>query len=172
MRVRWRWTIPSALIAGAVCSAPLMAQNGAGSGVDVCTLATDEEFQRAQGLHPQLGVLPGDAPVLTEMVWGPHCDYGAGSIDLFMHKSPAAELERVLKLTEGGKQRSPVQGLGQRAFFTTIYPDDKYRNRGLIAIYLGPRILTLSLDARDDETTESTKPKLEQLAKLVLPRYK
>ena len=171
MRAAWRWTIPSAIIAGAMCSTPLVAQSK-GSGVDVCSLATDEEFQRAQGLHPQLGVLQLDPPVLTEMVWGPHCDYSPGAIDLFMHKSPKAELERVLKLMEGGKQRAPVQGLGRPAFFSTIYPDDQYRNRGFLAIDLGNRILTISMDVRDTETAESTRPKLEQLAKLVLPRLK
>jgi hypothetical protein len=171
MRAARRWTIPSAMIASALCSTPLVAQSK-GSGVDVCALATDEEFQRAQGLHPQLGVLHLDPPVLTEMVWGPHCDYSPGSIDLFMHKSPKAELERVLKLTEGGKQRTPVQGLGRPAFFTTIYPDDQYRNRGFLAIDMGNRILTISMDPRDSETNESTRPRLEELAKLVLARYK
>ncbi|HEX5576384.1 MAG TPA: hypothetical protein VFX42_10960, partial [Gemmatimonadales bacterium] len=108
----------------------------------------------------------------TEMVWGPHCDYADGSIDLFTKKTPSAELDRVLTLTKGGKQRVPVQGLGQRAFFTTIYPDDQYRRRGFLAVFLGPRIVTLSMDPQGDEPLETTRPKLEGLAKLVLPRLK
>ena len=170
MRGRWTGTIASVVLATAG-STPLGAQS-AGSAIDVCAWATDEEFQRAQGLHPQLGVLPADPPVLTQMNWGPHCDYGPGSIDLITHQSPKAEFDRILKLMEGGKQRVPVAGLGKPAFFTTIYPNDKYRNRGVIAIDLGSRILAVSLDARDDETTEATRPKLEPLAKLVLSRYK
>jgi hypothetical protein len=106
------------------------------------------------------------------MVWGPHCDYSPGSIDLFAKKSPEAELERVLKLMNGGKQRVPVQGLGQRAFFTTIYPEDEYRRRGLLAISLGDRILAISMDPQGNEPLEATRPKLEGLAKLVLPRLK
>jgi hypothetical protein len=106
------------------------------------------------------------------MVWGPHCDYNPGSIDLFSKKSPEAELERVLKLTEGGKQRVPVQGLGRSAFFTTIYPDDKYRRRGLLAISLDDRILAISMDPSGDEPLDTTRPKLEGLAKLVMARVK
>jgi hypothetical protein len=169
-----RWIVPVTwgIIATAACSAPLRAQGTGGSVVDVCALVTDEEFQRAEGVDPRIGVLTLDPPVLTEMTWGPHCDYSPGAIDLFTHKSPEAELERVLKLTEGGKQRTPVEGLGKKAFFTTIYPDDQYRNRGLIAIYVGSRILAVSMDADGIETTAATRPKLEPLAKLVLSRYK
>ena len=175
MRGLWKWTVVPGMIANALGAGVLAAQGSsgrAGPAIDVCTLATDEEFQRAQGLHPQLGVLPADPPVLTMMTWGPHCDYGPGSIDLITHQSPKAELDRILKLMEGGKNRVPVAGLGKPAFFTTIYPDDKYRNRGLIAIDLGPRMLLVSMDARDTETTEATRPKLEPFAKLVLSRYK
>ena len=81
-------------------------------------------------------------------------------------------LERVLELTEGGKQRAQVQGLGKPAFFTTVYPDDQYRRRGLLAISLGDRILVISMDDQAGEPLEATRPKLEELAKLVLPRVK
>ena len=168
MRGWWRWALPLGMMATAVCSTVVTAQ--AAPGTDVCSLATDVEFQKAQGINPAIGIIPTDPPVLTEMVWGPHCDYSPGSIDLFTKKSPEAELERVLTLTKGGKTRVPVQGLGQRAFFTTIYPDDKYRRRGLLAISLGDRILTISMDPDGDEPLETTRPKLEGLAKAVLPR--
>ena len=78
----------------------------------------------------------------------------------------------MLELTKGGKKRDPVQGLGQRAFFTTVYPDDPYRQRGLLAIYLGDRILAISMDPPGDDTPESTRPQLEGLAKLVMSRLK
>jgi hypothetical protein len=156
------------LTAGAVGSTSLAAQ----AAPDVCSLATSEEFQRAHGLHPVIGLLP-DVPVKTEMVWGPHCDYSDGSIDLFTKKTPKAELERVLKLTEASPQRSPVEGLGQGAFFTVIYPNDQYRRRGLLAIPLGSRILTISMDPPiGSESPEATRPKLEELAKVVVPRVK
>jgi hypothetical protein len=168
MRGWWKWTIGYGMMASAVCSTALPAQAPANSEIDVCELATNAEFQQAQGLHPQLGVIP-DVPVLTDMSWGPHCDYAVGSIDLFTKES---ELERVLKLTSAVKKRDPVQGLGQRAFFTVIYPGDEYRQRGLLAIFLGSRILTLSMDDKQDLPVEATRPKLEGLAKLALPRLK
>jgi hypothetical protein len=159
-------------MASAVCSAALTAQSTpAGSESDVCSLASSEEFQKAHGVNPAIGIIP-DTPEATEMVWGPHCDYSDGAIDLFTKKTPSAELDRVLALTKGGKKRAPVEGLGQRAFFTDIYPDDQYRRRGLLAVFVGPRIVTISMDADEGEPIEATRPKLEGLAKLVLPRLK
>ena len=160
----WRtWALAPGLMAAAVCSTELAAQSPVDT--DLCLLASEEEFQTARGIHPTIGFIPG-VPVLTEMVWGPHCDYSDGSIDMFSKKSPEAELERVLKLTDGGKQRAQVQGLGKPAFFTTVYPEDPYRRRGLLAISLGDRILTISMDGKTDEPLEATRPKLEGLAKL------
>ncbi len=164
MRGWWRWTVGPAMLASAVCATTLAAQ-------EVCSLASNEEFQQAYEFDPRLGIIP-DTPVQTEMVWGPHCDYQGGSITLFTKKSPSAELERVLGLAKADKQRVPVQGLGQRAFYTVIYPGDKYREQGFLAIFLGPRILTFSMDARHEEPVEATRPRLERLAKLVLPRVK
>jgi len=68
--------------------------------------------------------------------------------------------------------RQPVSGLGQRAFFTVIYPDDENRRRGFLAVYAGPRIVTFSMDAHANESIEATRPRLESLARLVLPRLK
>jgi hypothetical protein len=106
------------------------------------------------------------------MGWGPHCDFSDGSIDLYTAKSPSAELERVLGLTKAIKQRTPVSGLGKSAFFTVVYPDDQYRRRGLLAIDTGSHLISISMDDREGEPVETTRPKLEGLAKLVLPRLK
>lgn len=171
----WRtWKLGLLGMAGVACATALVAQEAAAQArpsIDVCSLATSAEFQQAHGVDPRIGMVPDD-PTQTEMVWGPHCDYADGSIDLFTTKSPSAELDRVLGLTKAVKQRVPVQGLGQRAFFTVTYPDDQYRRRGFLAIDLGTRILALSMDPRGEEPTEATRPRLEALAKLVLPRVK
>jgi hypothetical protein len=135
---------------------------------DVCSLATSEEFQRAHGVDPRIGVLP-DTPVYTEMSWGPHCDFSYGAIDLF---SSSKELDRVLGLVQAPKERAPVSGLGKQAFFTIVYPGDKYRERGLLAIDTGSKLIALSMDHDDNEPVAATRPKLEALAKLVLPRLK
>ena len=175
MRGGMRRVVGLGLIASAVWSSALGAQaapaDKAASASDVCSLATDAEFQEAQGINPAIGLVPND-PESTQMVWGPHCDYSTGAIDLFTEKSPGAELERVLGLTKAMKKRDPVQGLGDRAFFTVIYPGDKYRERGFLAVFQGPRIVTLSLDPKGEDAPETTRPKLEALAKLVLSRLK
>jgi hypothetical protein len=171
MRQGWKWMVVPTLLALAAWPATLAAQAAPPAGTDVCSLATSEEFQRAHGINPVIGLLP-DSPQATEMTWGPHCDYNNGSIDLFIKKTPRAELDRVLTLTKGGKQRTPVPGLGQRAFFTTVYPDDQYRRRGFLAVFVGPRIVTFSMDPQGSEPLEATRPRLEGLAKLVVPRVK
>jgi hypothetical protein len=135
---------------------------------DVCSLATSEEFQRAHGLDPRIGILP-DTPTYTAMSWGPHCDFSYGAIDLF---TSSKELDRVLGLVQAPKERAPVSGLGKHAFFTIIYPGDKYRERGLLAIDTGSKLIALSMDHDDSEPVAATRPKLEGLAKLVLPRLK
>ena len=175
MRGWIRGRVGPGLIAGAVASTALAAQaapagNG-GSASDVCSLATDAEFQQAHGVNPAIGIIPS-TPTGTQMVWGPHCDYSHGSIDLFTEKSPSAELDRVLGLTKARKQRDPVSGLGKRGFFTVVYPGDQYRQRGFLAVFLDSKIVTLSMDPNERETPEATRPKLEALAKLVLPRVK
>jgi hypothetical protein len=142
------------------------------SGRHGCMLATSAEFDQAYEIDPALRGMASD-PMATDMSWGPHCDYDGGSIDLFQTKPVDKELDRVLGLMEAGKQpRLPVPGLGQRAFFTTIYPDDANRRRGLLAVYAGPRIVTFSMDAHPNEAIDATRPRLERLAKLVLPRLK
>lgn len=142
------------------------------SGQNVCALATSAEFDQAYEDKSGVPDISSD-PMATDMSWGPHCDYSGGSIDLFQTKPQDAELERVLGLVGASKQpRQPVPGLGQRAFFTIIYPDDEYRRRGFLAVYAGPRLVGFSMDGQANEAIEATRPRLERLAKLVLPRLK
>ena len=171
MRGWWIGTVGAGRLAGAACALAVVAQGAvaqAAASIDPCTLSTSEEFQRAYGINPKIGILP-DTPELTEMSWGPHCDFADGSIDLFKSKS---ELERVLGLTKALKQRTPVQSIGKSAFFTVVYPDDQYRRRGLLAIDTGSHLIAISMDEHQGEPVETTRPKLEGLAKLVLPRLK
>lgn len=150
------------ILASLACSSGLAAQAPA----TVCSLATSEEFQRAYGINPAIGLLP-DTPEFTAVSWGQHCDFSNGAIDLFTSDK---ELDRVLDLTKAVKERAPVAGLGQRAFFTVVYPGDQYRERGLLAIDTGSRLLAISMDRKEGEPVATTRPKLEGLARLVLPR--
>ena len=129
MSGRWRWRIGPALTASIVCSTGLAAQ---ASWTNACSVLTSEEFQRAYGINPQIGIMPDD-PTQTEMGVGPHCDISRGSITLFTKQSPSAGLDGMLKAAKADK-RVPVQGLGDKAFFTIIYPDDKTPARTLAMI--------------------------------------
>ncbi len=51
-------------------------------------------------------------------------------------------------------------------------PGNKYNRLGLLAVYSGPRIVQLTLDAQGDEPIEATRPRLKRLARLVLPRVR
>jgi hypothetical protein len=158
------WRIGGLLLAAVVNAGVVGAQDPA----NVCTLSTSEEFQRAYGIHPQIGLLP-DTPEFTAVSWGQHCDFANGAID---HFTSSKELDRVLGLTKALKERAPVPGLGKRAFFTVVYPGDPYRERGLLAIDTGSRLLAISMDRKEGEPVATTRPKLEGLAKLVLPRVR
>ena len=65
-----------------------------------------------------------------------------------------------------------MHGVGENAFFMIPMPDDKYNRLGLLAVYAGPRVVQLTLDARGDEPIEATRPRLERLAGLILPRLR
>jgi hypothetical protein len=42
----------------------------------------------------------------------------------------------------------------------------------LLAVYAGADVLQLTLDAHQNESLDATRPRLERLAKLVLPRLR
>jgi hypothetical protein len=52
------------------------------------------------------------------------------------------------------------------------YPNDPYKRLGLLAVYSGPRVVQLTLDANGEESIEATRPRLEKLARLVVPRLR
>ena len=174
MRGRWSWKVGFGRMAGVRAPSRLSRRWRAHRRRRRSIRA---RWPRARSFNGRTGSIPGSAsspstPELTQASWGPHCDFSDGSIDLYTTKPPSAELERVLGLTNAIKQRTPVSGLGKRAFFTVIYPDDQYRRRGLLAIDTGSHLVSISMDARQGEPVETTRPKLEGLAKLVLPRIK
>lgn len=139
-----------------------------GAPLDACTLATNPEFSQIAGARPEIAKF-WSAP--TASLSGSHCDYDGGSIRVYQGKGAPAALEATLKGANGNKEpQIQVPGIGDRAFFTIPYPNDRYRRLGLLAVYVGPRVLQLTLDAQGDEPVEATRPRLERLARLVLPR--
>ena len=149
------------------------ASGGAGAKeapLDACTLATNSEFSQIAEERPEIAQY-WSAP--TASFGGSHCDYDGGSIRVYRGKSAGAALESTLKsFTADKKPRVPVAGVGDKAFFTIPFPDDKYKRLGLLVAYAGADVLQLTLDAQGDEPIDATRPRLERLARLVLPRLR
>jgi hypothetical protein len=136
--------------------------------LDACTLATNAEVASAAEERPEIARY-WSAPVAS--FGGAHCDYDGGSIRVYQGKAAAASFESTLTAFGADKApRTPVAGLGDRAFFLVLYPGDQYKRLGLLAVYAGPRVLQLTFDAHGEEPIEATRPRLEKLARLVLPR--
>ena len=138
--------------------------------LDACLLATNAEVAEIAEVRADLAKY-WQAP--TASFGGSHCDYDGGSIRVYQGKAPAAALESTLKSAKADQApRVPVAGIGDKAFFMDPNPDDKYKRVGLLAVYAGPRVLQLTLDPNGDEPTEAIRPRLEKLARLVLPRLR
>jgi hypothetical protein len=135
---------------------------------DACQLATNAEVSEIAEERPEIAKF-WSAPEAS--FGGVHCQYDGGSIQVYHGKAAAAALESTLKSFKADKEpRVPVQGVGDKAFFMIPVPNNEYNRFGLLAVYAGGRALQLTLDAQGDEPIAATKPRLERLARLVLPR--
>ena len=152
--------------AGATASAA--GSGSASAPLDACTLATNAEVAKAAEERPEIAQY-WSAPVAS--FGNSHCDYDGGSIRVYRGKSAAANFESTLKAFGAEKApRTPVSGIGDRAYFLIPYPNDPYKRLGLLAVHSGPDVVQLILDANGDEPIEATRPRLEKLAQLVVPR--
>ncbi len=137
---------------------------------DACQLATNAEVSEIAEERPDIAKY-WSAP--TASFGGSHCDYDGGSIRVYQGKASAAAFDGTLKAYKADREpRTPVAGIGDKAFFMIPMPGNKYNRLGLLAVYAGPRIVQLTLDAQGDEPIEATRPRLERLARLVLPRVR
>jgi hypothetical protein len=148
------------------------ASSGGGAGADAatrdaCTLATNAEVAKVAGDEPE-AVKHWMAPRTS--AGGSHCDYTGGSIRVYQSST---DFESTLKNWKLDKvQRVPVSGIGDKAFFMNPEPDKETGSAGVLAVYAGRRVLQLSLVSDWNEPVAATRPRLEQFAKLVLPRIK
>ncbi|MGE0443319.1 MAG: hypothetical protein AB7L66_17105 [Gemmatimonadales bacterium] len=136
--------------------------------VDACALATKEEVARIAAIPAQFAQ---NLSVPESQLDGWRCEFDGGSIQVYRGKSAEADFADMLKrMKVGHEPRTAVSGLGDRAFFMIPYPNDKYRRLGLLAVYQGSTILQLTIDANTGEELTVTKPRLQTLARLTLPR--
>ena len=172
MHGKWQSQAISFVSASVALATVLAAQSAPtanrGQTLDACALATNAEVVQVAEEKPELaGLWQDPEPVLG----GKRCEYSGGSIEVYDGATAAADLERSLKTFQVDKEpRTPVSGIGSRAFFMIPYPGDDNRNLGLLAVYAGQRVLALTLDAHNREPVTATRPRLERLAKLVLAR--
>jgi hypothetical protein len=137
---------------------------------DACELATNAEVSQIAEEKPEFAK-HWSAPEASS--GGAHCQYDGGSIQVHQGKAPAAALDAMLKAWKADQQpRAPVGGVGDKAFFMIPAPNDEYNRFGMLAVYAGPRVVQLTLDAQGDEPIEATRPRLERLARLVLSRLR
>ena len=150
--------------------AAVAAAGGAGAAavLDACRLATNAEVAKAAEERSEIAKY-WEAPVAS--FGGSHCDYDGGSIRVYQGRNAAASFESTLKAFGADKApKTPVAGIGDRAYFIIPYPNDPYKRLGLLAVHAGPRVLQFILDANGNEPITATRPRLENLARLVLPR--
>jgi hypothetical protein len=144
--------------------------SGSSAPIDACTLATNAEVAQAAEERPEIAQY-WSAPVAS--FGNSHCDYDGGSIRVYQGKNAASNFESTLKAF--GAEKAPkaaVAGIGDRAYFIIPYPDDQYKRLGLLAVHSGSTVVQLIFDANCDEPIEATRPRLEKLARLVLPRLR
>lgn len=135
---------------------------------DACLLATNAELSEIAEEDPAIAK-HWSAPEASS--GGTNCQYDGGSIRVYRGKRAGDAVESMLKAVKADKlPRVPVDGIGDKAFFIIPKPNDEYNRFGMLAVYDGPRVLQLILDAQRDESIEATKPRLARLARLVLPR--
>lgn len=143
---------------------------GSSAPIDACTLATNAEVAQAAEERPEIAQY-WSAPVAS--FGNSHCDYDGGSIRVYQGKHAAANFESTLKAFGAEKApKTPVAGIGDRAYFIIPYPDDQYKRLGLLAVHSGSTVVQFILDANGDEPIEATRPRLEKLARLVVPRLR
>ena len=151
-------------------SAATAAAGSAGAPIDACLLATNAEVAKAAEERPEIA-RHWSAP--TASFGGEHCDYDGGSIRVYQGKFAAKNFESTLKALGADKApKTTVSGIGDKAYFLIPYPDDQYKRLGLLAVHAGSRVVQLTLDANGNEPIEATRPRLENLARLVVPRLK
>jgi hypothetical protein len=138
--------------------------------LDACMLASNAEVSQIAEEKPELVKF---WPTPETSFGGSHCDYGGGSIRVYQGKASAAAFESTLKAYKADQEpRVSVGGVGDKAFFMIPAPNDEYNRFGMLAVYAGPRVVQLTLDAQGDEPIEATRPRLERLARLVLSRLR
>jgi hypothetical protein len=169
---------PISLLAVLVlCTTPLNAQTRQGQvnaelaslndvGVKACSLLTNAEIREVTGRDKpyELNEDPYDQNSL--------CDYsGIVTIRVFAGEKGQAAIDGLLKNYQVNDGRMPISGFGDGAFLMYPTPRDQYADTvALLVGRAGATMFMITLSAPGDDTAESVKPALLELARTVMAR--
>ncbi len=135
---------------------------------DACALVTRADFERitARTLYsdPTPMSLAGGA--------GSLCEYESGQLWLYPGDESGALWESVMKaFGDQVDARTPVEGLGDRAYSFSPTPRDEYQDTGIyIVVTQGDTTFAAAVWTVADEPVESVRPLAMELARFVLAK--
>jgi hypothetical protein len=156
--------------------APLAGQSPAGDGAepgspDVCAIVTHDEVKQ---LSEDPMVKFWTEPEATMVAGGAVCDYSGGQIRLYSGSQSEANWNHALEVwNQDGQPRTPISGIGDRAYLMYNKPRSKYEGRyAVVAATVGRHTVTVALEANGEEPVEQVRPRVEALARLVVSKLR
>ncbi len=166
------------LAASSACAlwAPLAAQTRASRGAepdppDVCALVTHDEVKRLSEDPMTKFWTEPEAMMLRS---GSVCQYSGGVIYLFSGSNSEASWNGMLKsFKQASQPKTPLSGIGDRAYLMYGKPDNEYQDRpAFVVATVGQHTVAVALFANGDEPVERVRPRVEALAKLLVPKLR
>jgi len=135
--------------------------------VPACSLITRADVKAATGREPLREPEPAGQG-------GWICSVGTVELKLYTGANSWDAWESTLRNFKKDKEpRVPAAGLGERAYFLFLKPDNPSRDAAAILVAKsGEHTVVLSIDAAPGQAAEATRPALESLMKSVLARLR
>ncbi len=165
-------------VASSACAlwAPLAAQSQANRGTepgapDVCGLVSHDEVKK---LSEDPMVKFWTEPEVVQVTSGSGCQYSGGIIYLFSGSKSEANWNAFLKSwNQDAQPRTPLSGIGDRAYLMYEKPRNKYAGRHAVVVAaVGQQTVAVALEANGEEPVEKVRPRVEALAKLVVSKLR
>lgn len=150
-----------------LCGCPALAAL-AEEPLQACALVTRADFERITArttyTEPEQMALAGGA--------GSLCEFDSGQLWLYPGDESGAQWESVVKgFGNQDDPRTPVEGLGDRAYSFSPTPHNAYQDTGIyIVVTQGDTTFAVSVMTVGDEPVESVRPLAMELARFVLAK--
>jgi len=156
--------------------APLTAQSRGSGGAgleapDVCALVSHDQVKK---LSEDPMTKFWSEPEAMMLRGGSVCQYGGGVIYLFSGDNSEASWNGMLKaFKQDAQPRTPIGGIGDRAYLMYGKPQNEYQDRAAFVVAtVGRHTVAMALFANGDEPLERVRPRVEALARLVVPKLR